>query len=501
MIWGGVESETIRSPAAPARAAGAPPRGDRQGTAEQRDGRHGPRPRAAAGEASGQAPGAHVPLLVLLTLAHTVVDTYATTVPALLPFWQARFALSYGLSGLITGIANVTSSVAQPLVGILTDRGRDPRWIAAACLVAAAGISATGWARTYPLFLALVVAGGLGVSAFHPQGYKLIGQHAGRRQAAATSWFLVGGNLGVALGPLAGTALALRFGPEGTGWLLVPGLLLALALWCLVPGWVSGRRLRWRASPAGSLSLPRPLAGRPSPAAAGARSSLVGSSSATGLSDRADPPAGEAAVPAAVVGLSARRRLLAVAVLVLLVIVRSAVSSALNSFIPLFYVRVAGSGAGMASRVLSGMLFSGTLATLAGGYLADRLGRLPVLALSLLGVPPLLLLFLAAPPASLAAIGALWGAGAMVTASFSITVVLAQELWYERRALASGIIVGFAFGMGGLLVPLVGMAADRWGLPSALRLVSALPLLALAFAGVLWLLLSAASTRVRITKS
>ena len=411
-----------------------------------------------------------MPLLVLLTVAHTVVDTYATTVPALLPFWQARFALSYGLSGLITGIANVTSSVAQPLVGVLTDRGRDPRWIAAACLVAAAGISATGWAHTYPLFLALVILGGLGVSAFHPQGYKLIGQHAGRRQAAATSWFLVGGNLGVALGPLVGTALALRFGPEGTGWLFVPGLLLALALWRLVPGWVGGRRLQWRASPASEV-VPAPVAGEVVPA------------------------------PVAVAGLSTQRRLIAVAVLVLLVIVRSAVSSALNSFIPLYYVRVAGSGAGMASQVLSGMLFSGTLATLAGGYLADRVGRLRVLALSLVGVPPLLLLFLAAPPTSLAAVGALWGAGAMITASFSITVVLAQELWYERRALASGIIVGFAFGVGGLLVPLVGVAADRWGLPSALRLVAVLPLLALAFAGVLRLLLGSTSARARVTKS
>src|SRR5438067_11533883 len=146
------------------------------------------------GTAAGEPPGlrANVPLLVLLTLSHTIVDAYATTVPALLPFWQARFDLTYGLSGLITGISNVTSSVAQPLVGVLTDRGRNPRWIVLACLVAAAGISATGLVHAYPLFLALVVVGGLGVSGFHPQGYKLTGIYAGKRQALATSWFLVG---------------------------------------------------------------------------------------------------------------------------------------------------------------------------------------------------------------------------------------------------------------------------------------------------------------------
>src|SRR5262245_21263301 len=127
--------------------------------------------RAAAGTASaaergatGSAeagPRANVPLLALLTLSHLVVDAYATTVPALLPFWQARFGLTYGLSGLITGIGSVTSSVAQPLVGMLADRGRNPRWIVLSCLVAAAGISATGLVPSYPLFLALVVLGGL----------------------------------------------------------------------------------------------------------------------------------------------------------------------------------------------------------------------------------------------------------------------------------------------------------------------------------------------------
>jgi FSR family fosmidomycin resistance protein-like MFS transporter len=77
----------------------------------------------------------------------------------------------------------------------------------------------------------------------------------------------------------------------------------------------------------------------------------------------------------------------------------------------------------------------------------------------------------------------------MVTASFSITVVLAQELWYERRALASGVIVGFAFGLGGLFVPVIGVVADRFGLQAAFQVIAFVPLLALALAGVLAVLL------------
>ena len=49
-------------------------------------------------------------------------------------------------------------------------------------------------------------------------------------------------------------------------------------------------------------------------------------------------------------------------------------------------------------------------------------------------------------------------------------------------------IVGFAFGLGGLFVPVIGVIADRAGLVTALQVVSLFPLLALALTGVLALL-------------
>jgi FSR family fosmidomycin resistance protein-like MFS transporter len=392
------------------------------------------------------------------------VDAYATTVPALLPFWQARFGLSYGLAGSITAIANVTSSVAQPVVGLITERGRDARWVALACAVTAVGIGLTGLAPSFPVFLALVVVGGLGVSAFHPQGYKLVGVYAGARPAVATSWFLVGGNVGVAVGPIAGTAAAVAFGPSGTAALIPAGLLMAGALLWLVPRWTRAPR----------VALAAPAAG------AGA---IVTEAPATPASPATPVP------PPAVAGLSLTRRTWAIVTLVAIVALRSTVSGVLTSFVPLYYVDVVGAPATEGSRVLAGMLLIGAVGTVAGGYLAERAGRMPVLAVSLALTPPLVLLFLALPPGSAQAVAALWAAGAMLTASFSLTVVLAQELWFERRALASGVIVGFAFGLGGLLVPLFGAVADRQGLTAAFQLVAIVPLLALGLTGVLILLL------------
>jgi MFS transporter, FSR family, fosmidomycin resistance protein len=406
-------------------------------------------------------PAAHVPLLTLFSLTHLIVDAYATTVPALLPFWQARFGLSYGLAGSITAIANVTSSVAQPVVGLITERGRDARWVALACAVTAVGIGLTGLAPSFPVFLALVVVGGLGVSAFHPQGYKLVGVYAGARPAVATSWFLVGGNVGVAVGPIAGTAAAVAFGPSGTAALIPAGLLMAGALLWLVPRWTRAPRVAPAAPAAGAGTI---------------------------LTEAPATPA-TPVPPPAVAGLSLTRRTWAIVTLVAIVALRSTVSGVLTSFVPLYYVDVVGAPATEGSRVLAGMLLIGAVGTVAGGYLAERAGRMPVLAVSLALTPPLVLLFLALPPGSAQAVAALWAAGAMLTASFSLTVVLAQELWFERRALASGVIVGFAFGLGGLLVPLFGAVADRQGLTAAFQLVAIVPLLALGLTGVLILLL------------
>ena len=61
----------------------------------------------------------------------------------------------------------------------------------------------------------LLMVMGLGVAAYHPEGYRTATAVAGRRKATALSWFSVGGNLGFALGPPMITFLVLRFGLRG----------------------------------------------------------------------------------------------------------------------------------------------------------------------------------------------------------------------------------------------------------------------------------------------
>ena len=68
--------------------------------------------------------------------------------------------------------------------------------------------------------------------------------------------------------------------------------------------------------------------------------------------------------------------------------------------------------------------------------------------------------------------------GAVLTSSFSVSVVLAQAYLPRHAGMASGLIVGFAIGLGGAGVTALGWAADRWGVPTALWISALMPLAA-----------------------
>ena len=140
--------------------------------------------------------------------------------------------------------------------------------------------------------------------------------------------------------------------------------------------------------------------------------------------------------------------------------------------------------------MLSLLLVSGAVGTLLGGQLSDRIGRLRVLAITLALMTPALLVFLNSQ--GIVAATALSLTGFFLVSSFAVTVVMAQDLWPENVGLASGMMVGFAFGVGGLVVPLIGLIAERWGLLTALQVIVAFPVSAV----VLTILLAAAMRRL-----
>ena len=377
-------------------------------------------------------------ILILLSLGHLATDLSAGAIPALLPFFQRSFGLSYGSLGFLNGVFQFTASVLQPLFGLLTDRIPARLLLPLGCIAAGLMVGLTGFATGYSGLLLLIALAGVGVAVFHPLGYRLASQHSGTRRGTATSVFSVGGLLGGAIGPLLATALVLRFDAPGTLGIALPGILVAALIW-------------WRAPRQQPTSLPRLGGGLAAPL---------------------------------------RTRFAPMSLLTLVVILRSAATVSLNTFIPLYYIDVVGASETTASRMLSLLLVSGAIGTLLGGPLSDRIGRLRVLAATLALMTPALLIFLNSQ--GIVAATALSFAGFFLVSSFAVTVVMAQDLWPENVSLASGMRVGFAFGVGGLVVPLIGLIAEHWGLLAALQVIVVFPVSAV----VLTILLAAAMRRL-----
>jgi FSR family fosmidomycin resistance protein-like MFS transporter len=127
----------------------------------------------------------------------------------------------------------------------------------------------------------------------------------------------------------------------------------------------------------------------------------------------------------------------------------------------------------IAGNLLFAFLTAGTVGTFFGGLLADRFGHKKVVLFSLGASCPLLVLFLLS--SGFWAFFWLTLAGLILIFSFSVSMVMGQSFMPHNVGMASGLILGFSFGMGGLGAAILGLFADLWGVPTTLWIIAFLP--------------------------
>ena len=216
--------------------------------------------------------------LALLSSTHLVDDLYQGAVPALLPFLALSRHYSYtGLTG-ITLAATFLSSAVQPVFGVLTDRHRLGWLVPAGLLVAGIGVGLSGLGSSYLITWLAIALSGLGVAAYHPEATRTARGLAGD-STQAMSWFSVGGNIGIALGPVVVTPVLLVTGLRGTPLLALPATAMAALLAVRRP-WQRGGTVRRGTEPgAGGAAASRRSAGMTGGASPGSpRSSPPGRS-------------------------------------------------------------------------------------------------------------------------------------------------------------------------------------------------------------------------------
>lgn len=379
--------------------------------------------------------------VVVLAIGHLVLDLYQGVLVILVPVLRLNLGTSIGMAAMLVAIWTVLSSIVQPAAGMLCDR-RDMRWLVPLGVsVSGFGIALVALSPGYELAVLGAVLGGTGTAAFHPEAARRVAQAARQWRATGMSYFSVAGNAGYALGVLVAAPVLVLAGRAGIAWLAVLGVAYGL----LTLG----------------VLLRSPVRSSPIPGKGTARTALT-------------PAVGS---------------------LIALVAIRSTVSVGIAGLGPTYLQVRRGLPLTVDAGVTAAFLLGGAVGTMTGGALADRFGRRRQMIGSFAMLPPLGLLFLVAP----GWIGyvALVLMGASALSSFAVTVVIAQELMPARTGMASGLVLGLGFGIGGLAVGLLGAIADRVGLDPTLWGLCLLPAAALAL--VLGIPETGLSARTRTT--
>ena len=372
-----------------------------------------------------------VGILAAISVSHLLNDTIQSLIPAIYPILKSSFHLTFTQIGLIALTLQLTASLLQPVVGMYTDRRPTPYSLVAGMSFSLVGLLLLSAAAT--LGMILVAAGliGIGSSVFHPESSRVARMASGGRHGLAQSVFQVGGNLGSSLGPLLAAFVVVPRGQSSLAWCALLAL-VAIVLLFRVGRWSAERRPR-TVQPLARLSWePRP-------------------------------------------GLSRRRVMVALAVLVALIFSKYFYLAGLNSYYTFYLISKFGLSVQSAQIHLFVFLGSVAAGTILGGPVGDRIGPKYVMWGSILGVFPFTF---ALPYANLFWTDVLTVLiGLILASAFSAILVYAQELVPGQVGTIAGLFFGFAFGMAGLGAAALGKLADLTSIEYVYRLCSFLPLI------------------------
>jgi FSR family fosmidomycin resistance protein-like MFS transporter len=275
---------------------------------------------------------------------------------------------------------------------------------------------------------AILVLGGLGGAAFHPPAAALVYRLADHRKGLAMSAHISGGSLGFSLAPLVFVPLIARMGLAWSPVIMLPGLLA----------------LSWTLRQVPPVRVP----------AAHERSSWA----------------------------SLRPAAVPLTLLYFTVVLRTATSYGFMTFAPTLLTQ-RGLTIDQASMAVFFYLLTSGIGGFVGGPLADRFGAPRVMIATLLASVPFLAVAPILSPWGFAVMLAL--GGLLLQSTLPVSVTYAQSLTTAGAATVSSLMMGFAWGMGSLAVPVIGLAADAFGINTALVGLSAVPVLAAGLVALL----------------
>lgn len=359
--------------------------------------------------------------LFLVSLGHLSCDVNGGALPTLLPFLIAAYSFNYQSAAGLMFALSCLASVIQPLFGWLSDKSSKPWFIPLGVLLAGSGLAAVGFLQNYWAIFAAITLSGVGAAIFHPEAARYANKVSGTRKGAGLSFFSVGGNAGHVVGPLIVVAAVGAFGLRGTAVFGLISIVMAAVLAYQI---------------AHMSGLPQAVVAR-------------------SRNDSAP-------------GAEPRNNWREFSKLTAVIISRSILFVACNTFIPLYWIHVFGQSKAAAAVALTFFGAFGVCSNVVGGFLSDRFGYITIIRFSYLLLIPIMAAFATASDVRWAFV-LLAPLGFALYAPFSSMVVLGQKYLAKNIGFASGVTLGLAISIGGMIAPLLGSIADAYGLPRALQ--------------------------------
>lgn len=365
--------------------------------------------------------------ITLLCLGHFINDLHIAFLNTFIPGIVQRLGISLAQAGFLNTLSGFINVIGQPFFGFLSDRTNYPAYIMIGPVLACLGAALLPVAPNYALALLFVTIWATGASIFHPQGTGAVGHICNEGHlSSALAFFGLGGMLAGALSPLYAVALVrlvgVRMIPVAA---MIPVLILVVLVWWNIPQVQEKETF-----------LPN-------------RDNFFQSF------------------------WSVFRKIHRI---FLISFLRAISEQGIRFFLPLV-VSARGGSLMTIGTVLFLVTIGAAVSPVLCGHVADLFGRKKTLVVMLV-ILPLLLVPAALTEGKLSIFLYMMGYAAL-TATEPLTNAMAQVRSPGSRSMASSIVMGFAFGMGGLFTTLLGAVADHFGLTVTMLIVGATPVMAI----------------------
>lgn len=362
--------------------------------------------------------------VILLAMGHFFNDFYCNFLPILLPILIPKLGLSLSLSGALVMVMSLSANVLQPVFGYFMDKYNFNKIMPLIIPFGAVFICLTNWASNFIVLAVLIGLSGLAVSTFHPMGAGLVSKVApDGKISTCISIFVAGGSFGFALAPILLVYFMQMYSLDYLPILIIPAIILGVLMYS--SGLSKARFVNEQVAKNMHFNLAQILQNKP----------LMLLNISMGL--------------------------------------RAWLFTALVTFLPLWAIEK-GCDNTLSGWILTIYLCGSVIGGLIGGALNDKIGYKKVILWALIFTLIPTMYFLFAQQIDILMYIALFVGGGLVMAANPGAIVWGQDLLPDNPGMASGMMLGLSFGLGGFGTMLTGSLAESYGLTMALALTAIL---------------------------